>query len=170
VSAGYGQTSASHSIFLGTNAGNNNNQLEKTDFQNNLIIDQSILSTGSARATATAIRENALLYGTFADAAANQQLTINANVGIRTTSPSARLHIVSTTEQFRGGYDASNYWNATTNSAGTTTFNAVGSTPKFVFSDNIELTQTVTTESVASDRTVTIVINGTTYKLLAKVV
>jgi hypothetical protein len=78
VRAGYGQTIASHSIFLGRNAGNNNNQLGKTDFQNNLVIDQSILSTGNPRTSATAIRENALLYGTFADATADQQLTINA--------------------------------------------------------------------------------------------
>jgi serine O-acetyltransferase len=53
-------------------------------------------------------------------------------------------------------------------STGTTTFNAVGSGAKFVFSDNVELTQTVTTEVVVSDTTVTMVINGTTYKLLAK--
>jgi hypothetical protein len=92
------------------------------------------------------------------------------NLAIGTISPSARLHIISTTEQFRAGYDASIYWNATTAvTTGITTFNAVGgTTPKFVFSDNVELTQTVTTESVTSDRTVTIVINGTSYKLLAK--
>jgi len=35
------------------------------------------------------------------------------------------------------------------------------------FQDNISLTQTVTTETVVQTRTVTIVINGTTYKLLA---
>jgi hypothetical protein len=38
---------------------------------------------------------------------------------------------------------------------------------KSLFAGNIELTQTVTTEVVVSNRTVTIVINGTTYKLLA---
>jgi len=36
------------------------------------------------------------------------------------------------------------------------------------FANNVRLAQTVTTEAVVSDRTVTIVINGTTYKLLAK--
>jgi hypothetical protein len=65
-------------VFIGRNAGNNNDQGSKTDFQNNLIIDQSILSTGAARTTAAAIRENALLYGTFANATSGQQLTINA--------------------------------------------------------------------------------------------
>ena len=38
---------------------------------------------------------------------------------------------------------------------------------KSLFAGNIELTQTVTTESLTSNRSVTIVINGTTYKLLA---
>jgi hypothetical protein len=38
---------------------------------------------------------------------------------------------------------------------------------KSLFAGNIELTQTVTTETLVSNRTVTIVINGTTYKLLA---
>lgn len=79
-----------------------------------------------------------------------------------------QLSVMRTTEQIRSGYDASNYWNATTDSTGITTFNAVGAGAKFVFSDNIELTQTVTTEVVVSDTTVTMVINGTTYKLLAK--
>jgi hypothetical protein len=40
---------------------------------------------------------------------------------------------------------------------------------KSLFAGNIELTQTVTTEVLVSNRTVTIVINGTTYKLLAVV-
>lgn len=98
------------------------------------------------------------------------QLVVKAsgNVGIGTTAPSAKAHIIGTTEQLRVGYDASNYFNAIVGSTGTTTFNAVGTGAKFVFSDNIELTQTVTTEVVVSDTTVTIVINGTTYKLLAK--
>jgi hypothetical protein len=75
--AGYGQTSAGYSVFIGTNAGNNNNQTAQTDFTNNLIIDQALLGSG-ARATAADIRTNALLYGTFATTAADQQLRINA--------------------------------------------------------------------------------------------
>ena len=80
----------------------------------------------------------------------------------------ARLHVESTTMQIVGAYNSSNYWGATTSSVGTTTFNAVGTTPKFVFSDNIEITQTVTTEALTSDTSVTMVINGTSYRLLAK--
>lgn len=45
---------------------------------------------------------------------------------------------------------------------------AFGTNGKAKFGGNIELTQTVTTESLTSDTSVTIVINGTTYKLLAK--
>jgi len=36
-------------------------------------------------------------------------------------------------------YDGSNYYSATVDSAGTVTFNAVGSAPKFVFADDVEL-------------------------------
>ncbi len=80
----------------------------------------------------------------------------------------AALQVRKTTEQFRVEYDASNYYSTTVGSTGGVIFNAVGSGSKFTFSDNIELTQTVTTETVVSDTTVTIVINGTTYKLLAR--
>jgi hypothetical protein len=84
--AGFGQTSASYSVFIGSNAGNNNYQTGQTDFANNLIIDQSLLGSGP-RASAEAIRENALLYGTFAAAAANQQLTINGALNLGANSP-----------------------------------------------------------------------------------
>ncbi|MEZ4530554.1 MAG: hypothetical protein R2855_05935 [Thermomicrobiales bacterium] len=40
------------------------------------------------------------------------------NVGIGTVSPSSRLHVESTTEQLRLGYDASNYVSFTTGSTG----------------------------------------------------
>lgn len=97
----------------------------------------------------------------FVDASAN------AN-GFGTNAPSAKVHIIKTTEQLRVGYDASNYWSTTVGSTGGVTFDAVGSGASFTFSDNIRLTQTVTTETVTSDTTVTININGTDYKLLAK--
>lgn len=90
------------------------------------------------------------------------------DAGLGASTPSAKWHIVKTTEQLRVGYNTSNYYSTTVGSTGTVTFNAVGSGAKFVFSDNIELTQTVTTESLTSDTSVTIVINGVTYKLLAK--
>lgn len=69
-------------------------------------------------------------------------MIVSGNVGIGTTSPSARLHILSATEQFRSGVTAAIYWNATTaDTTGVTTFNAVGgTTPSFVFSDPVSAT------------------------------
>jgi len=62
----------------------------------------------------------------------------SGNVGIGlSTSISARAHIVSTTEQLRLGYDASNYLSATVNSTGNVTFALTGTTPKFTFSQGV---------------------------------
>lgn len=94
--------------------------------------------------------------------------TGNSGFGVAIGSIGAKVHIIKTTEQLRVGYDASNYFSTTVGSTGGVTFNAVGSGASFTFSDNIRLTQTVTTEAVTSDTTVTININGTDYKLLAK--
>lgn len=62
------------------------------------------------------------------------------NVGIGTTSPSAFLHVLGTTEQQRIGYDASNYFKTTVSNIGGVIFDAVGSGAKFVFSDALEAT------------------------------
>lgn len=64
----------------------------------------------------------------------------NGDAGFGTTSPSAKLHLVKTSEQLRLGYDASNYYSTTVGSTGGVTFNAVGSGAKFVFSDALEAT------------------------------
>ena len=66
-------------------------------------------------------------------------VSTTGSVGIGTTSPSAKLHTIATTEQVRFGYDTNNYWNATTNSVGSTTLSAVGSGAKFVISSNVDL-------------------------------
>jgi len=63
---------------------------------------------------------------------------VNTRLGIGTTSPIARLHAISTTEQLRLGYDASNYMSATVSSVGVVTFDAVGTgSTSFSFSDRI---------------------------------
>lgn len=46
--------------------------------------------------------------------------------GAGTTAPSARLHVVKTTEQIRVGYDDSNYWKGTVGSTGGLTLAGVG--------------------------------------------
>ncbi len=60
-------------------------------------------------------------------------------VGINTTAPSAKLHVIETTEQLRLGYDASNYLSATINSTGSVTLNLTGTSPEFTFSDNVNI-------------------------------
>lgn len=73
----------------------------------------------------------------------------SGNVGIGTVSTAAKLHVVSTTEQLRIGYDASNYFSTTVGSNGEVTFNAVGSGVKFIFQDTVQ-TKTGTTSKVAT--------------------
>lgn len=65
------------------------------------------------------------------------RINTSGNVGIGTTTVSARLHTISTTEQLRIGYDASNYYSTTVGSTGIATFNAVGSGSSFEFSDRV---------------------------------
>ena len=67
------------------------------------------------------------------------------NVGIGTDAPNAKLNIISTTEQQRIGYDASNYYSTTVGSTGGVTFNAVGSGSAFTFSDPVTITNATIT-------------------------
>lgn len=80
-------------------------------------------------------------FYTNGDAAGNERMRIDSsgNVGIGTTTISARLHVISTTEQLRIGYDASNYYSTTISSAGAVTFDAVGASAGFTFNDSITL-------------------------------
>jgi hypothetical protein len=54
-------------------------------------------------------------------------------------TPSAKLHIIATTEQIRAGYDTSNYYSTTVGSTGGVTFDAVGSGAGFTFSDDVSV-------------------------------
>lgn len=72
-------------------------------------------------------------------------------IGVNHTSPSAQLHILATTEQLRVGYDASNYYSTTISSAGAVTFNAVGASSAFTFSDAVTVTS-LTNSSLTSGR------------------
>ena len=53
--------------------------------------------------------------------------------GIGTTSPSAWLHVINTTEQLRLGYDTSNYFKTVVSSTGGITCTAVGTNADFTF-------------------------------------
>jgi hypothetical protein len=59
------------------------------------------------------------------------------SLALGVTAASAKVHAISTTEQLRRGYDASNYLSSTTDSTGKTTFTAVGTAPnlKWLMSD-----------------------------------
>lgn len=50
-------------------------------------------------------------------------------------TPAATIQALSTTEQFRSSYDASNYMSVTTSSVGTTVLDLVGTSPFFQFND-----------------------------------
>jgi hypothetical protein len=75
----------------------------------------------------------------------------SGNVGINSNTPSAKFHVISTGEQFRAGYDTSNYASLAVSSSGVATFDAVGSSASFVFSDKV--IAPVPTRSVANTNT-----------------
>ncbi len=64
--------------------------------------------------------------------------TLKVGIGVAdTVVPSAKLHIISTTEQLRVGYNQTNYVSFTTGSTGSTTLALTGTSPTFNFSNNV---------------------------------
>lgn len=61
-------------------------------------------------------------------------LAVEGKTGFGTSSPSAQVHALATTEQVRAGYDAANYESSTTSSAGKTTKALVGTSPDIKWS------------------------------------
>lgn len=61
------------------------------------------------------------------------------NVGIGTTTPEAKLQILSTTEHIRMNYDADNYSFIRVDSSGQTIFNTYGASPLFSFEKDISI-------------------------------
>lgn len=62
---------------------------------------------------------------------------MNGSVTIGSTTATAKFNVLSTTEQARILYDASNYYTTTVSSAGLVTLDAVGSSAGFQFSDRV---------------------------------
>ncbi|MDZ7726636.1 MAG: tail fiber domain-containing protein [Candidatus Campbellbacteria bacterium] len=101
-----------------------------------LIADTSVGIGTTTPQNALDVSGSSVVGSTYAgtNTAPTNGLLVEGNVGLGTTSPSARLHSLSTTEQLRLGYDASNYLSATVGSAGSTTLSLTGTSPEFTFS------------------------------------
>lgn len=101
-------------------------------------------SVGGSIRTATAGAEDGdLLFFTTASGASAEKgrITSAGNFGLNTSSTvSAKIHAISTTEQLRLGYDVSNYFSTTVASNGAVTFNSVGAGSAFAFSDTVQAT------------------------------
>lgn len=80
------------------------------------------------------VRVNAGTFDILTVDSQNQRVSIG-----NFTAPSAKLHVIATTEQLRLGYDTSNYFSTTVDSTGNATLNLTASsgTPLFKFSDTI---------------------------------
>ncbi|MBK8132600.1 MAG: hypothetical protein IPK48_07755 [Gammaproteobacteria bacterium] len=96
----------SNSLFLGYNT-----KANADGESNQIVIGYDATGAGS----------NSVVLG-------NDSITktlLKGNVGVGTTSPSAQLHAIKTTEQLRLGYDATYYASFTVNSSGALTQTAV---------------------------------------------
>ena len=63
----------------------------------------------------------------------------NNGFGVAIGSIGAKVHIIKTTEQFRRGYDASNYASDTVSSTGSLTINVTGTNPKIIMGKAVQL-------------------------------
>lgn len=95
----------------------------------------------------------------------------NVAIGGNNTVPAGLLHLISATEQLRVGFDASNYYSTTVSSAGAVTFDAVGASAGFTFSDRVTFSQLVAQSaaeitSTPSGTTQTITLNNGNHQTL----
>lgn len=70
------------------------------------------------------------------DAVTDGRITSAGDVGIGTTTPTAKLEIEQISEQLRLSYDASNYASLTVDSSGNLSVALTGTTPESTFADN----------------------------------
>ena len=110
-----------------------------------IALSGSLRLGGSTILSGTAGTANPLIFGGQATQVAIStqgggeimRFDATGKVGIGTTTPAAKLHISTTTEQLRVGYDQSNYFTTTVGSTGGVTFKATGSLPSFLFSRHV---------------------------------
>jgi hypothetical protein len=144
-------------------------------FAFNLFARRIIKSSGTAAVTVAAnlgalgVASGATNnYNTYLDSGTVALTPTSGNVGIGVIGvPSAKTHIISTTEQLRIGYDASNYMSTTIGSTGSATLNLTGTSPLFAFSKGIGITGTTTSTHYAGNSgTPTFTPNGSTTSIL----
>jgi hypothetical protein len=70
--------------------------------------------------------------------------------GFGVAAPSAKIHAVANGEQLRLGWDTSNYFKTSVSSAGAVTFDAVGASAGFAFSDPVTVTGLNTATAIRS--------------------
>lgn len=116
---------------------------------NGISYGQILNSTGVFYLDQAATENTVFRYNSGSNTTMTLQGT-TGNVGIGTTTISARLHTISTTEQQRTGYDASNYYSTTVGSTGGVTFNAVGAGSAFTFSDATTVTGTLSATTLST--------------------
>ncbi len=97
----------------------------------------------------------------------------NKRLGVGTDAPDSAAHVVSTTEQLRLGYDASNYVSMTVNSAGLATLDGVGASAGFrmekalTIQTSADRPLTLSSVGLELDRTVTGTVHTANWQLLA---
>jgi hypothetical protein len=147
-----------------TGLGTATNRLRFTDTDNSVLANQPLgeieFYSSDASPTAVGVRG---VFGAYAESTTaatafvwgldvstgspseKMRLTSAGKLGIGTgTTISAFAHVIGTTEQLRVGYDVSNYYTTTVSSAGAITFDAVGASAGFTFSDAVTLSSTST--------------------------
>jgi hypothetical protein len=131
-----GQSTASNTINIGNGATGSNTQTV------NIAAGTGIKSVAIGNNdSSTAISLTGGNKWSIAGATGNMQTIGNVTIG--TTTNSAKLHVLATTEQLRLGYDASNYFSTTVASNGAVTFDAVGAGAAFTFNDVVNFGSTV---------------------------
>lgn len=100
----------------------------------------TLLSTSNAT-------KGAVIFGT-----ASEYDQVNDRIGVGTLTPGAKIHALSTTEQLRIGYDASNYLSCTVSSGGIPTLTPTGNA--LIINGDIRLDKTVTSGGTAGAQTI----------------
>lgn len=135
-------TSGTDNVGIGNQAGYTSTgaNANTTGVQNTYIGAQSGPASTSQRSGMITIGYRALADADYTCAIGGTAAAGTAvDLVMGATTASAKAHFIKTTEQLRLGYDTSNYLSCTVNSTGSATFNLVGTTPSFTFSDDINL-------------------------------